>query len=48
MIKRPVTGEVPRRNVDRDKDQSAFKRSVNRTHYLNTARRPMMRGGIRL
>ena len=48
MLRRPVSGICARTGVDRSTDQSVFRNTSDRTHYLNVSRRSMMRGGIRL
>ena len=48
MDRRPYSGEVSRRGVNKESDKRSFSRNADKTHYLNTTRRNMMRGGIRL
>lgn len=48
MLRRPVTGEVARRDVPKGRDKRTFRNTANSTHYLNRSRRNIMRGGIRL
>jgi hypothetical protein len=48
MIGRPVSGMQARKDVNKRSDQKLFKKTVDRTHYINTSHRPAMRGGVRL